>query len=62
MSYIKILKDFIVLLVLIFSLVSLRSIKSEVETVKIELENTKNNLYQTNEVIGIMQSELERYK
>ena len=62
MSYIKILKDFIVLLVLIFSLVSLRSIKSEVETVKIELENTKNNLYQTNEVIGVMQSELERYK
>ncbi len=62
MSYIKILKDFIVLLVLIFSLVSLRAIKSEVETVKIELENTKNNLYQTNEVIGIMQSELECYK
>ena len=47
MSYIKILKDFIVLLVLIFSLISLRAIKSEVETVKIELENTKNNLYQT---------------
>ena len=60
MSYIKILKDFIVLLVLIFSLISLRAIKSEVETVKIELENTKNNLYQTNEVIGIMQSKLER--
>jgi len=62
MSYIKILKDFIVLLVLIFSLISLRAIKSEVETVKIELENTKNNLYQTNEVIGIMQSKLERKK
>ena len=62
MSYIKILKDFIVLLVLIFSLISLRGIKSEVETVKVELENTRNNLYQTNEVIGIMQSKLERYK
>ena len=62
MSYIKILKDFIVLLVLIFSLISLRSIKSEVSSVKVELENTKNNLYQTNEVIGIMQSELEHYK
>jgi len=62
MSYIKILKDFIVLLVLIFSLISLRSIKSEVASVKVELENTKNNLYQTNEVIGIMQSELEHYK
>ena len=62
MNYIKILKDFIVLLVLIFSLISLRSIKSEVASVKVELENTKNNLYQTNEVIGIMQSELEHYK
>ena len=62
MNYIKILKDFIVLLVLIFSLISLRGIKSEVETVKVELENTRNNLYQTNEVIGIMQSKLERYK
>ena len=62
MNYIKILKDFIVLLVLIFSLISLRGIKSEVETVKVELENTRNNLYQTNEVIGIMQSELENYK
>ena len=62
MSYIKILKDFIVLLVLIFSLISLRSMKSEVASVKVELENTKNNLYQTNEVIGIMQSELEHYK
>lgn len=62
MSYIKILKDFIVLLVLIFSLISLRSIKSEIASVKGELENTKNNLYQTNEVIGIMQSELEHYK
>ena len=62
MTYIKILKDFILLLVLIFSLFSLRSIKSEVASVKVELENTKNNLYQTNEVIGIMQSELEHYK
>ena len=62
MSYIKILKDFIVLLVLIFSLISLRNIKSEVASVKVELENTRNNLYQTNEVIGIMQSKLERYK
>ena len=62
MNYIKILKDFIVLLVLIFSLISLRGIKSEVETVKVELENTRNNLYQTNEVIGIMQSKLEHYK
>ncbi len=62
MNYIKIFKDLIVLLVLIFSLISLRGIKSEVETVKVELENTRNNLYQTNEVIGIMQSKLERYK
>ena len=62
MKYINLLKDFIVLLVLIFSLISLRGIKSEVETIKVELENTKNNLYQTNEVIGIMQSELENYK
>ena len=62
MTYIKILKDFIFLLVLIFSLFSIRSIKSEVASLKVELENTKNNLYQTNEVIGIMQSELEHYK
>tara|TARA_X000001036_G_C20289656_1_gene647840 strand:+ start:51 stop:239 length:189 start_codon:yes stop_codon:yes gene_type:complete len=62
MKKINLLKDLIVLLVLIFSLISLRGIKSEVETIKVELENTKNNLYQTNEVIGIMQSELENYK
>ena len=62
MNYIKIFKDLIVLLVLIFSLISLRNIKSEVASVKVELENTKNNLYQTNEVIAIMQSELELYK
>ena len=58
MKYIKYLKDFAILLILIFSLISLRNNKFEIQKLKVELENTRNNLYQTNEVIGFMQSKL----
>ena len=57
MKYVKYFKDFVILHILIFSLVSLRNNKSEIENLKVELENTKNNLYQTNEVIGFMQNQ-----
>ena len=58
MIYIKYLKDIVIFFILIISLFSIRYQQSEVKKIKIELENTKNNLFQTNEIIGIMQNRI----
>ena len=58
MVFIKYLKDIIIFFALIISLFSIRSYQSELKKIKIELENTKNNLFQTNEIVAIMQKQL----
>ncbi|MBA66222.1 MAG: hypothetical protein CMG55_10525 [Candidatus Marinimicrobia bacterium] len=58
MVYIKYLKDIVIFFVLIISLFSIRLQQSELKKIKIELENTKNNLFQTNEIVGMMQKKL----
>ena len=58
MIYIKYLKDIVIFFILIISLFSIRYHQSELKKIKIELENTKNNLFQTNEIIGIMQNKM----
>ena len=58
MIYLKYLKDIVIFFILIISLFSIRYQQSELKKIKIELENTKNNLFQTNEIIGIMQNEM----
>ena len=58
MNYIKYLKDIVIFFILIISLFSIRYQQSELKKIKIELENTKNNLFQTNEIIGIMQNRM----
>ena len=58
MIYIKYLKDIVIFFILIISLFSIRNQQSELKKIKIELENTKNNLFQTNEIIGIMQNRM----
>ena len=47
-----------VFFILIISLFSIRNLQSELKKIKIELENTKNNLFQTNEIIGMMQNKM----
>ena len=54
MIYIKYLKDIVIFLSNYFFIFN-RYQQSELKKIKIELENTKNNLFQTNEIIGIMQ-------
>ena len=58
MTFIKYLKDIVIFFILIISLFSIRYQQSELKKIKIELENTKNNLFQTNEIIGIMQNRM----
>ena len=58
MIYIKYLKDIVIFFILIISLFSIRYQQSELKKIRIELENTKNNLFQTNEIIGIMQNRM----
>ena len=58
MIYIKYLKDIVIFFILIISLFSIRYQRSELKKIKIELENTKNNLFQTNEIIGVMQNKM----
>ena len=58
MIYIKYLKDLVIFFILIISLFSIQHQQSELKKIKIELENTKNNLFQTNEIIGIMQNRM----
>ena len=58
MIIIKYLKDLVIFFILIISLFSIRYQQSELKKIKIELENTKNNLFQTNEIIGFMQNRM----
>ena len=58
MKYLKYLKELVIIVTLILSLISLRSSRSEIQNLKIQLENTKNNLFQTNEIVAIMQKQI----
>ena len=62
MIYVKYLKNIIVLLIIVFCLVSLKKNHSEMESLKQQIENLKNNLYQTNEVVEHMQIQLAETK
>ncbi len=59
MIYIKYLKDIVIFFALIISLFSIRLQQTELKKIKIELENTKNNLFQTNEIVGMMQDKID---
>ena len=59
MIYIQYLKNIIIFFALIISLFSIRRQQTELKKIKIELENTKNNLFQTNEIVGMMQNKID---
>ena len=58
MNYLKYLKELVIILTLILLLISIRSSRSEIQNLKVQLENTKNNLFQTNEIVAIMQKQI----
>ena len=58
MKYFTYLKELAIIITLILSLVSIRSSRSEIHNLKVQLENTKNNLFQTNEIVAMMQKQL----
>ena len=58
MNYLIHLKDIAIIVTLVLSLISIRSSQSEIQKLRIQLENTKNNLFQTNEIVGLMQKQL----
>ena len=58
MKYLIYLKELVIIITLILSLISIRSSHSEIQKLKIQLENTKNNLFQTNEIVALMQKQL----
>ena len=60
MTYIKYLKDIAIIITLILSLISIRSSQTEIQNLRNQLENTKNNLFQTNEIVGMMQKQLAK--
>ena len=60
MTYIKYLKDIAIIITLILSLISIRSSQTEIQNLRNQLENTKNNLLQTNEIVGMMQKQLAK--
>ncbi len=62
MLYVKYFKDFIILAIIILSLISMKKNQTEIGNLKLQVDNLKNNLYQTNEVIGNMQSHLAESK
>ena len=62
MLYVKYFKDFIILVIIILSLISMKKNQTEIGNLKLQVDNLKNNLYQTNEVIGNMQSHLAESK
>ena len=62
MSYVKYFKDFIILAIIVLSLISMKKNQTEIGKLKLQVDNLKNNLYQTNEVIGNMQSHLAESK
>ena len=60
MIYLKYLKDIAIIITLILSLISIRSSQAEIQDLRNQLENTKNNLFQTNEIVGMMQKQLAK--
>ena len=60
MIYLKYLKDMVIIITLILSLISIRSSQTEIQNLRNQLENTKNNLFQTNEIVGMMQKQLAK--
>ena len=58
MKYLNYLKELVIIVTLILSLISIRSSRSEIQNLKVQLENTKNNLFQTNEIVAIMQKQI----
>ena len=58
MKYLKYLKELVIIVTLTLSLISIRSSRSEIQNLKVQLENTKNNLFQTNEIVAIMQKQI----
>ena len=58
MIYLQYLKDIVIIIALILSLISIRSSQTEIQNLRNQLENTKNNLFQTNEIVGMMQKQL----
>ena len=58
MKYLIYLKELVIIVTLILSLISIRSSHSEIQNLKVQLENTKNNLFQTNEIVALMQKKL----
>tara|TARA_A100001234_G_scaffold126568_1_gene111043 strand:- start:142 stop:330 length:189 start_codon:yes stop_codon:yes gene_type:complete len=58
MKYFIYLKELAIIITLVLSLVSIRSSHSEIQNLKVQLENTKNNLFQTNEIVAMMQKQL----
>ena len=58
MIYLKYLKDIVIIITLILSLISIRSSQTEIRILRNQLENTRNNLFQTNEIVGMMQKQL----
>ena len=58
MKYLKYLKELVIIITLVLSLDSIRNSHSEIQNLKILLENTKNNLIQTNEIVAMMQKQL----
>ena len=62
MTYVKYFKDFIILAIIVLSLISMKKNQTEIGNLKLQVDNLKNNLYQTNEVIGNMQSHLAESK
>ena len=62
MLYVKYFKDFIILAIIVLSLISMKKNQTEIGNLKLQVDNLKNNLYQTNEVIGNMQSHLAESK
>ena len=62
MMYVKYFKDFIILAIIVLSLISMKKNQTEIGKLKLQVDNLKNNLYQTNEVIGNMQSHLAESK
>ena len=58
MKYLKYLKELVIIVTLILSLISIRISRSEIQNLEVQLENTKNNLFQTNEIVAMMQKQL----
>ena len=58
MKYFIYLKELAIIITLILSLVSIRNSHSKIQNLKVQLENTKNNLFQTNEIVAMMQKQL----